>query len=151
MAHSKKKIGNTYFSLKNYHQSLLWYQEALLLFKKYQEQESAHTTSIWIDLGELYLVQGDLPQALYYLQQSCHNLGEACKIEQADYQEVTRCLLLIGDHYKNRGEVMLAHSYYRRALALARQELGADHPLSVCCSSLLGDSAPFTGAIVEDD
>src|SRR5437660_4353783 len=142
-AEMMKRLGIAYFGQNQYHQTQRLYQRALLVLEKTQKRQSVQAASILIHLGELHLIQGHSAQARSYLQHACLLLGTTVEIEQADDQKIIMCLRFVADHFRDRGQLALAHIYYQRAAAWAKSRLGADHFLTAQCDSSLAAILTF--------
>jgi tetratricopeptide (TPR) repeat protein/transcriptional regulator with XRE-family HTH domain len=125
-----KNIGNNYFLCNNYLKAEKYYKKALALLEKISEMALLDIACTLIDLGQLYLIQSRLHLAQHCLQRALVVVGETHRIEQVDQEELTRCLLLIGDRLLAQGEQRDAHIYYQRARTLGDKRENYINPCS---------------------
>lgn len=83
------------------------------------------------------MIQGHARLAKHCLRRALNQFGETLSIDQVDHQEITRCLLLIGNRLVALGERMEAQTYYQRARIIGEQVLGLDHPYTMRSSRQL--------------
>ncbi|MFH1897316.1 MAG: tetratricopeptide repeat protein, partial [Candidatus Desantisbacteria bacterium] len=108
------EIGNLYYSLSNLQNAMEYYEIALPLLKKINDQ--ANEASTLGNIGAVYQNMGELDRALKYHQQA---LGIHKQI--GDLQGEATILGNIGLVYQNMGELDRALKYHQQSLGIHKQ------------------------------
>jgi class 3 adenylate cyclase/Tfp pilus assembly protein PilF len=124
-------IGVVYLNKKSTHgKAMLYFMKAVTLSELSRDREAIGTATV--NLGELYLEQGNYDKALFYFQKSL----EAYK----DSENLSYCLNNIGKLYTSMGNYPLAKQYHDQALAISTK-LSARPDMVI---SLLGLASMYT-------
>jgi len=112
--HALWGIGKNLMIQGQYGDALPWLEESLGIFEKVGARLSIAT--VWGELGVCYLGRGDDEKALDLFQRAANVESESRSVH--NYQV---SLASIGNVYLQRRDYFTAISYYRQALALARE------------------------------
>ncbi|EKU99552.1 hypothetical protein Lepto7375DRAFT_1610 [Leptolyngbya sp. PCC 7375] len=104
-------LGNVYNNLSDYHQAIIYYEQALLLFEAIEDRQGQARTLN--NLGSVYDNLSDYRQAIIYYEQALP-LFEAIE----DRQGQARTLGNLGNVYDNLSDYRQAIIYYEQALPL---------------------------------
>jgi len=122
-----------YFFRKNWDAAIQDLQAAMAIQEKIHGLQSAELARALINLGGIYMQQGDFPKvkAVY-----SHALNMQKAVLGDDDPEIATTYVNLAVYYDQMGEFAQAEDYLEQALALREKALGYTHPL--------------TGAVVDD-
>ena len=117
-------IGNFYYAMSDYQQTLEYYKKAILIREKILGKEHHDTLTIYNSIAVLYHTIGDYPQALEYYQKQVF----ICKkVLGKEHPDTAKHYNNIGSAYHDMNNYLQALEYYQKALTIFEKILGKEH------------------------
>ena len=123
-AQTLNNLGNYYFQIGSFDNSLLLNKQALDIRLKQRGKEHPDTADSFNNIANCYLVSGKYEEALDYYQEA---LGIRQNYWQESHPDIASVLNNMGNTFLSMGAPLDAVEYYRRALNMREKLLGSTH------------------------
>ncbi|KAI4453702.1 tetratricopeptide repeat protein [Holotrichia oblita] len=118
-------MGNGFFYIGSFQQSLIWHQKALKIREKALGMEHPDTATNYSNMAVVYKAQGDYGKALALYEKALLIREKALGMEHPDTATIYSNMAGV---YHDQGDYGKALALYEKALLIREKVLGMEHP-----------------------